>query len=96
AQGVGATAIRIGASAPYASYVERGTRRMKARPFLAPAAALAERSLKRLLVRALPRGEKASVAALTRVAEDMKSTAQGLAPVRTGNLRSSLYYRVRR
>jgi len=92
AEAAGRTTIRVGATAPYAGYVERGTRRMRARPFLAPALATAERSLKGRLVAALPKGAQAAAAAMLGVGSEVKVTAQRLAPVRTGNLRSSIYY----
>lgn len=88
---VGRTVLRVGSPLAYSGYVERGTRRMRARPFLAPALDAAERSLRGRLVAALPRGAQATAAALLGVGAEMKATAQRLAPVRTGNLRSSIY-----
>ncbi|HXI15484.1 MAG TPA: HK97-gp10 family putative phage morphogenesis protein [Chloroflexota bacterium] len=91
AEAAGRTAIRVGATAPYARFVESGTRRMRARPFLAPALEQAERSLKGRLVAALPKGAQPAAAAMLGVADEVKATAQKLAPVRTGNLRASMY-----
>ncbi|HXI17662.1 MAG TPA: HK97-gp10 family putative phage morphogenesis protein [Chloroflexota bacterium] len=91
AEAAGRTTLRVGPTAKYASYVEQGTRRMRARPFLAPALATVEDSLRGRLIAALPKGAQSTAAAMLGVATTLKSAAQKRAPVRTGNLRGSMY-----
>lgn len=91
AEVVGRTSIRLVADVGYAPFVEYGTRRMAARPFLRPALAAAEASLRGRLVAALPKGAQPTAAALLGIANDALAVAQRLVPVKTGNLRRSLH-----
>lgn len=87
----GRTSVVVGASARYAKYVEYGTRRMRARPYLRPALEAVERSLRGRLVAALPQGAQPVAAALTGLGREAVVQAQRVVPVRTGNLRRSIY-----
>ncbi len=91
AEAAGRTSLRVGASAKYARFVEEGTRRMRAQPYLRPALVEVEGTLRARLVAALPRGAQPVTAALLGVANTLKAAAEKRVPVRTGSLRSSLY-----
>lgn len=80
----------VEATADYAGYVERGTSRMPAQPFMAPAQQTVEANLMRYLARASNMD-----AALRDIAFAIEGEAKRNAPVRTGHLRSTIRARKR-
>jgi hypothetical protein len=93
AEAVGRTRLAVGATAPYARFVERGTRSMRGRFFLRRALEAVEGRLVGRVVAALPQGAQPAAAALLGLGPQAVRIARGLAPVRTGRLRDSIYHR---
>jgi len=93
AEAVSRTGLTVGSRLGYSGYVEYGTRRMRARPYLRPAVAEVERGVRATLVAALPQGARPVVAAILGIGTDLVRAAQRFVPVRTGNLRRSIYSR---
>jgi hypothetical protein len=86
------TKLNVGARAPYAKYPEYGTRRMAPRPYLRPAIDANRQELAKAFRDAVLFGDV--VSSLNIVGSSIKSLATVLAPVRTGFLRSTIYYEV--
>jgi len=84
--------MRFGASAPYASYVEFGTRRMGARAFILPAYRALIDDLDEAYMGGVMMGN--ALGRVDRVGSQMEQLAKALCPVRTGFLQSSIYHEV--
>jgi hypothetical protein len=88
-QQVAATSLKFGAAASYALYVEFGTRKMHAQPFLRPALMASSGSLATAFLNACLQGNAEAV--LAQVGLELEAIAQSIVPVRTGFLRSTIY-----
>lgn len=86
----GQTNVRyvVGPTADYGGYVEHGTSRMAAQPYMAPAAREAQGNVASHL-KSAPNLETA----ISSVAYDVERGAKARCPVRTGYLRSSIHVR---
>jgi hypothetical protein len=93
AEAVGRTRIAVGATAPWARFQESGTRFMRGRVFLRRGLEAVEGRITGRLVAALPQGAQPAAAALFGLGQQAAGIARGLAPVRTGALRASIYAR---
>jgi len=92
----GTSAVEVGYSAPYADFVEGGTRNMKGQRFL-------ERPLEALLPSALPEAAQSAYQeggsvreALLEAGNRLLAASLPLVPVDTGRLKASGYVRIRR
>lgn len=91
--------IRLHADAPYAGFVENGTRFMAAHPYLAPAEEEVADQIAALIaegvIEVLQTGDRSAVRRnLERGAQLLQTTAQGIVHVVTGYLRSTIYAEV--
>jgi hypothetical protein len=84
--------LRVGARAEYASYVEFGTSRMAARPFIRPAVDYNARDIARAFMEGIMHGQV--LFQLEVAGGNIEELARSLAPVRTGKLRASIYHEV--
>jgi hypothetical protein len=91
AQEVHTTRILIGTPVDYGVYQERGTLRMRAHPYLAPAAVEVAPTIAGRLVRAIPEGRAAVATEMLGAGHDAQRVAQRRVRVRSGNLRQSIY-----
>lgn len=88
----GQAKMEFGARAHYALFVEIGTRRMAARPFMRPALdGTQQKLLDAILIGALNGNV---LAELDAVGQDMEDLARSIVPVATGFLRDSIYHTV--
>ena len=92
----GTSSVEVGYSAPYADFVEGGTRKMAGRHFLS-------RPLDALLPEALPETAQEAYQeggtvreALLAAGQELLSASLPLVPVQTGRLRASAFVRIRR
>jgi hypothetical protein len=91
--------IRLHADAPYAGFVEHGTRRMAARPYLAPAEERTVGTIAALvaegIVETLQTGDEGAMRRnLARGAQLVEEEAQSIVHVVTGYLRSTIHAEV--
>lgn len=98
AAATGTTRVFVGTPVFYGRFVERGTRRMPARPFIGPSVAEIQRELPDAVLQAIERGE-APVQRVIAIANRARSRAAAAAPVyhgprrpgrRPGTLRRSM------
>lgn len=82
---LGSVTYTVGTNVEYALYVEYGTSRMAAQPYLRPAAAHVRRNLDRWAEAA-----NSIEALVERAAQELEAYAKGVVPVDTGTLRASI------
>ena len=85
-------ALELGATADYAPFVELGTRFMRAQPFIRPAFDANVEKFKHAILMGALNGN--AIAQAEAVGVDMIGLAREIVPVRTGFLRSTIYYRL--
>jgi hypothetical protein len=95
-QAISSAGIRLHADAPYAEFVEKGTSRMSARPYLEPAAAQTADQIAALvaegIVEVIETGDTTALRRnLQTGAQLLETRAQALVHVVTGYLRSSIH-----
>jgi len=88
---VGGHGIEFGATAYYAPFHEFGTSRISAAPFIRPAFDANQQKFQDALAVGVLNGN--ALAEIDVVGADMVDMARGLARVRTGFMRDSIYYR---
>lgn len=86
------TRLTLGATAPYAGYVEFGTRRMGAQPYLRPAIDAFTSDMISAYAMGILSGNV--LVALETVGMDMENLARSLVPVNSGFLQSTIYHGV--
>jgi hypothetical protein len=92
ALGLGAqNRLRIGATAHYAAYVEFGTRRMAAEPYIRPAVDAGIVQVAEALRDSIIMDDSES---LDEAGQNIEDMAKSICPVRTGFLRSTIYHEV--
>ncbi len=84
--------MELGATADYALYVEFGTSRMAAQPFLRPALDANQDKFVDALVTGALNGN--ALTELDVIGQDMEDYAKSIVPVDTGFLRDSIYHTV--
>ena len=91
--GIAKTAkLSLGATAPYAGYVEFGTRRMAAEPYLRPSVDAYTQQVVDAFAKGLMPGTV--LENLENVGAEMEAMARSIVHVRTGFLRSTIYHQV--
>lgn len=91
AEAAGKAVVLVGTAVRYGRYVEQGTRRMKAQPYLVPALRAVEGRIGPEVAEALPKGPSAVLSTLLRLGYQVEAGAKRRVPVRTGHLRRSLH-----
>lgn len=87
-----AARLTLGATAPYAGYVEFGTRRMAAEPYIRPSVDAYTQQVVEAFANGLMTGE--ILQNLEMVGAEMEAMARSIVPVDTGFLRSTIYHLV--
>jgi hypothetical protein len=85
--------LRLGARASYASFVEFGTRRMAAQPFIRPAVDAYFNQLVQGVAEGALQGDV--LAAFEEAGSNMEDLARGIVPVDTGYLQSTIFHEVK-